>query len=92
MLSYRYVLLLLLPVWVMAAPLVEVLDNGLTAVVQENHTAPVAAFRIYVKTGSMYEQDYLGSGISHIFEHLIHGGTTTTRSEKEIGEILNRLG
>ncbi len=70
----------------------EVLPNGLQLVVKENHTAPVAAVRIYVKTGSIYEQEYLGSGISHYFEHLISGGTTSNRGEKEISELLDFLG
>ena len=72
--------------------LVEVLDNGLQIIVKENHIAPVASVRIYVKTGSIYEQEYLGSGISHYFEHLINGGTTTTRSEKEIRQHIDNLG
>ena len=70
----------------------EVLDNGLQIILKENHLAPIAALRIYVKTGSMYEQEYLGSGISHYFEHLINGGSTTTHSEKEIKQRIDYLG
>ncbi len=73
-------------------PLVKVLPNGLTVVVNENHTAPVAALRMYVKAGSIHEQEYLGAGISHVFEHMIHGGTTTNRSEKKIRDLLDHLG
>ncbi len=73
-------------------PLVEVLDNGIRLVVAENHVAPVAALRVYVNTGSIHEAEYMGSGISHIFEHLVSGGTTKNRTEAEIGEILDRLG
>ena len=72
--------------------LVKTLDNGLQLVVKENHTAPVAAVRIYVKTGSIYEGEYMGTGISHVFEHLISGGTTSNFSEEEIGDKLDRLG
>ena len=71
---------------------VEVLENGLTAIVRENHTAPVAAVRIYVKAGSIYEQEYLGYGISHVCEHLVSGGSTTNRNEEEITERLDFLG
>lgn len=70
----------------------EILDNGLQIILKENHMAPIAALRIYVKTGSMYEQEYLGSGISHYFEHLINGGSTTTHSEKEIKQRIDYLG
>ena len=70
----------------------EVLENGLEIIVKENHTAPIVALRIYVKTGSMYEQEYLGTGISHYFEHLISGGSTANRSEQEIKLLIDRLG
>ena len=40
-----------------------VLDNGLTVIVQENHVAPVATVRCFVKnTGSAFEGRYLGAG------------------------------
>ena len=52
------------------------LDNGLTVIVQENHTAPVATVRCYVKnTGSAFEGRYLGAGLSHVLEHVVAGGT-----------------
>lgn len=68
------------------------LDNGLTVLLKENHAAPVATIRVLVRTGSMFEQEYLGYGISHVFEHLLHGGTTTTRTEEECEKILDSIG
>ena len=48
--------------------------NGLTIIVQENHSAPVATVRCYVKnTGSVYEGKYLGAGLSHVLEHVPNG-------------------
>ena len=47
---------------------------------------------MFVRTGSIYEQEYLGSGISHFFEHIIHGGTTSTRSEAESHRLLEAIG
>ena len=39
------------------------LSNGLTVIVQENHAAPVATVRCFVKnTGSAYEGKNLGAG------------------------------
>ncbi len=73
-------------------PLIEVMPNGLQIAVKESHTAPVADVRIYVKTGSIYENQYLGTGISHVFEHLINGGTTRNYTEKEINEAIDQLG
>ena len=69
------------------------LDNGLTVIVQENHTAPVATVRCYVKnTGSAFEGRYLGAGLSHVLEHVVAGGTTVHHSEKEIENIIARFG
>src|SRR5215467_7621335 len=68
------------------------LDNGLTVLIEENHANPVVSVEVFVRTGSMYEQEYLGSGISHFFEHLIHGGTTSTRSAAESRRLLEAIG
>ncbi len=73
-------------------PTTQTLPNGLKVVVQENHTAPVISLRIYVRTGSVYEGKYGGSGISHYFEHLISGGTTSNHSEDEITKMIERMG
>jgi zinc protease len=66
--------------------------NGLIVIVKESHSAPVAAVRLYVRTGSIHEEDHLGAGLSHLFEHLLAGGTTTTRSEKESKKIIQETG
>src|SRR5712692_5812938 len=68
------------------------LDNGLTVLIEENHANPVVSVQVFVRTGSIYEQEFLGSGISHFFEHIIHGGTTSTRSEEESRRILDAIG
>lgn len=69
------------------------LSNGLTVIVQENHVAPVATVRCYVKnTGGAFEGKWLGAGLSHLVEHLVSGGTTTNRGEKEIEAIIDTFG
>jgi len=61
------------------------LANGLTVIVQENHAAPVATVRCYVgNTGSAFEGRHLGAGLSHVLEHVVAGGSTARRTEKEI--------
>ena len=40
--------------------------NGLTLIVQENHSAPVASVQAWCKTGSIHEGQLLGAGLSHI--------------------------
>lgn len=72
---------------------VATLSNGLTVVVQENHVAPVATVRCFVKnTGSAYEGKHLGAGLSHVLEHVVAGGSTTHRTEKEIERIVDSFG
>ncbi len=73
------------------APLKKTLPNGLTVLVQENHAAPVASVRIYVKTGSIYEGEHLGAGISHLFEHTLFEGTKT-RDKKAINDEIQAIG
>jgi len=50
------------------------LSNGLTVIVSENHNAPVVCVRAYVRAGGLFEGEYLGSGISHLCEHLVAEG------------------
>lgn len=68
------------------------LPNGMLVIVQELHTAPVVTAQVWVKTGSIYEQQHVGAGLSHFLEHLLSGGTTTTRSETESNAILGAMG
>lgn len=67
------------------------LPNGLTILVRENHAAPVVAVRFYVKTGSMYEGKYLGTGISHLFEHVLQEGTNA-RTKEQINAEAQAIG
>jgi len=68
------------------------LANGLTVILQENHTVPVVATRIYVKAGSLTEQEYMGTGISHVLEHLVAGGSSVALEEAQSQQALRILG
>ena len=52
-------------------------ENGMTVILQENHSSPVINMRFYVRAGSIYEGEYLGAGISHYCEHVLSDGTPT---------------
>ncbi|MBI3312266.1 MAG: insulinase family protein [Candidatus Omnitrophica bacterium] len=52
-----------------------VLPNGLTLLIQEEHAHPLAAFYAVVRTGSATEGKFLGTGISHVVEHMLFKGT-----------------
>lgn len=51
-----------------------VLPNGLTVLVRENHSAPVAAFFLFYRVGSRNEAPGR-TGISHWVEHMLFKGT-----------------
>lgn len=68
------------------------LSNGMLVIVQELRTAPVVTAQVWVKTGSIYEQEHVGAGLSHFLEHLLSGGSTSTRSEEENNHLLGQIG
>src|SRR5215218_5794267 len=51
------------------------LPNGLTVIVEEDRSAPVASVQAWVQTGSIDEGRWLGSGLSHMLEHMLFKGT-----------------
>ena len=59
-----------------------VLANGLTVLIHEDHSAPVAAVVTYVKAGYFDEPDDV-VGIAHVLEHMYFKGTPT----RGVGEI-----
>ncbi len=72
--------------------LIAELDNGLIVIASRVPVAPVVSVQVWVETGSVYEQEYSGAGISHFLEHLLCGGSTTTRPESESNRILGKIG
>jgi zinc protease len=68
------------------------LPNRLLVVAQELHAAPVVSAQVWVKTGSIYEQEHVGAGLSHLLEHLASAGTTDTRPEQESNRLLGLMG
>ncbi len=69
-----------------------VLKNGMTILIREVHTSDVVSCEVLVKTGSVYEGDRTGAGISHYLEHVVSGGTTSRYTESEIKEKVQALG
>lgn len=53
------------------------LPNGLTVIIEEDHNAPVVSVQAWCATGSIHEGTWLGSGLSHILEHMLFKGTST---------------
>ncbi len=71
------------------------LPNGLNVIVQEDHSAPVASVQAWVATGSIDEDAHLGSGLSHLLEHMLFKGTETrpanaiAQSIQDVGGYIN---
>ena len=65
------------------------LDNGLTVIVREDHSAPVVSAQAWCMSGSIHEGHWLGAGLSHVLEHMLFKGTTTrpgSRIDQEVQE------
>ena len=67
-----------------------VLDNGLTVVVEEVHTAPLASVWCWYKVGSKDEVTGL-TGVSHWVEHMNFKGTTNIPRDQVKG-IIEKFG
>jgi zinc protease len=59
------------------------LENGLTLIIREDHSAPVVSAQAWCRAGSIDEGKWLGAGLSHVLEHMLFKGTTT----REAGRI-----
>jgi zinc protease len=68
-----------------------VLPNGLTVIVQEDRSAPVASVQAWCGTGSIDENAHLGAGLSHILEHMLFKGTKT-RPSSAIAQKIQDVG
>src|SRR5437762_13484792 len=66
-----------------------ILPNGLTIIVQEDRSAPVASVQVWCATGSVDEHDHLGAGLSHILEHMLFKGTKTNPANAIAQKIQN---
>jgi zinc protease len=65
------------------------LDNGLTVILREDHSAAVVSAQAWCCAGSIHEGRWLGAGLSHVLEHMLFKGTTTRgpgRIDQEVQE------
>ena len=53
---------------------IETLPNGLQVIFKVDGSAPVASVQAWCRTGSIFEGPLLGSGISHLVEHMVFKG------------------
>ena len=65
------------------------LDNGLTLILREDHSAPVVSAQAWCMAGSIHEGPWMRAGLSHLLEHMLFKGTTTrpaSRIDQEVQE------
>ena len=67
------------------------LENGLTVLVDATVDAPVVSCQFWVGTGSMHEAPRLGSGVSHLLEHMVFKGTQKYSSQS-LGDTVQAAG
>src|SRR5579862_3337923 len=63
------------------------LENGLTVITREDHSAPVVSAQAWCLAGSVSEGKWLGAGLSHVLEHMLFKGTNTrpgSRIDQEV--------
>src|SRR3954466_14354281 len=66
------------------------LDNGLVIIMREDKSAPVVSVQAWCKAGSIDEGKWLGSGMSHMLEHMLFKGTSTRgagRIDQEVQDV-----
>ncbi|MGM0426219.1 MAG: M16 family metallopeptidase [Thermodesulfobacteriota bacterium] len=66
------------------------LDNGLTVILKQDQSAPVASIQLWVKTGSANETEN-EAGLTHLIEHMIFKGTPA-RKTGEIARAIESAG
>jgi len=67
-------------------------DNGLTLIVEEDHSSPVASVQAWCGTGSIHEAEHMGAGLSHILEHMLFKGTGTRKPGEIASQVQDRGG
>lgn len=83
--------LLILQISSPASGVKEILPNGLTVMVKEEHSHPIVTIQATIGAGLSSEGVWAGSGISHFVEHMLFKGTQT-RKPGQIEEEVKSYG
>ncbi len=67
------------------------LPNGLEIIFQEDRSAPLVSVQAWIKTGSIHEASLLGSGVSHLCEHMVFQGAGS-RGPGELAHAVQETG
>jgi len=72
-------------------PSVHTLSNGFDVIVREDHAHPLASVQVWVRAGSIHEEQWTGGGMAHLCEHMLFKGTDK-RSAQRISQDIQALG
>ena len=75
-----------------ALPLHTVLPNGMHVILNCDHSVPLTAVHLAVKTGSIHEQGYYGCGLSHFFEHSLFLGSSNHPQKDSLAAEIESYG
>ena len=84
-------LILAISLTLYANTIVYTLPNGMRVALRQTSSNSVGLY-CFVRTGSIHEEEYLGSGISHYLEHIVSSGSTSKRTEAEYLEMEASIG
>ncbi len=60
---------------------VHTLPNGLEIILREDHEHPLVSVQIWVRAGSIHEENWTGAGLAHCVEHMLFKGTQNRTAE-----------
>ena len=69
---------------------ISTLDNGLTVVLSEDHSTPIAHVELWYRVGSKNERPGR-TGFAHLFEHLMFKGSKNVQSDEHL-TFISRVG
>lgn len=67
------------------------LDNGLEVIIKETPGTELVSVQGWVRTGSLFEASLLGSGVSHLVEHMVFKGAGN-RGPTELAQAVQASG
>ncbi len=70
---------------------VTTLPNGLEVIIREDHAHPLVSVQVWIKAGSLHEEQHSGAGIAHCVEHMLFKGTEK-RDPAQISQGIQALG
>ena len=70
---------------------VHTLPNGLEILLREDQEHPLVSVQIWVRAGSIHEENWTGAGLAHCVEHMLFKGTAN-RSAEDITRRIQECG